>query len=328
MSLEIIKSGLLDTIQDLGRYGYQHLGINPGGAMDRFAAQTANALLGKEFNSPVIEMHFPASAILFHRETIICITGADFSPTISHKKIPIFQPVIVNKKSVLHFEKNLSGACCYISFLHDLDLEKWLNSYSTNLTANAGGFKGRTLKKGDLINFKDSFKYKNLAREKDFAALSWSASEKLFFKKEIRFIKGNEWDWLTESAENIFLKNTFNITKNSNRMGYRLKGDALTVKESRQLISSGVTFGTIQLLPDGQLIILMADHQTTGGYPRVGHVISADLPILAQKNPGDEIKFIQVEIEEAQLEIIAQHKNLLQMQTASTFKIENLLNAM
>ena len=109
-------------------------------------------------------------------------------------------------------------------------------------------------------------------------------------------------------------------------MGYRLKGNSLKVKEDKQLISSGVTFGTIQLLPDGQLIVLMADHQTTGGYPRIGHVISADLPLLAQRNPGDEIKFSAVEHIIAEQQLIEQHRHLLQLQTASKFKIENLLD--
>ena len=111
-------------------------------------------------------------------------------------------------------------------------------------------------------------------------------------------------------------------------MGYRLLGNAVRLKEDRQLISSGVTFGTIQLLPDGQLIVLMADHQTTGGYPRAGHVISADLPVLAQCNPGDKIKFREAEIAVAEQALIRQQRDLLHMQTASKFKIENVLHAM
>src|SRR5688572_33257712 len=109
MSLQIIKSGLLDTIQDQGRYAYQYLGINPGGVMDRFSAQLSNALLGKDLNSPVIEIHFPSPLISFEKRTIICITGADFSPTINKKKIPIDQPIAVNKNNLLQFEKMRSG---------------------------------------------------------------------------------------------------------------------------------------------------------------------------------------------------------------------------
>jgi antagonist of KipI len=328
MSLQIIKAGLLDTIQDQGRYGYQHLGINPGGAMDRYSAQLSNALLGKDLNSPVIEMHFPSSEVVFKKETIICITGADFTPTINRKKIPVNQPVAVNKNTELRFEKKISGARCYLSFLHDLYLDKWLNSYSTNLIANVGGFKGRALQKGDKLDFKNIFEIKYLLKEKDFTVLPWKATGSIHSKKEIRFIKGNEWAWLTDESIKLFVEKNYKILNNSNRMGNRLEGNALKVKEDKQLISSGVTFGTIQLLPDGQLIVLMADHQTTGGYPRIGHVINADLPLLAQHNPGDEIKFSQVEYAVAEQEFIQQQRELLHMQTASKFKIENIINAM
>jgi len=327
MSLQIIKTGLLDTVQDQGRYGYQHLGINPGGAMDRFSSQLANALLGKDFTSPVIEMHFPSSKILFTEATIICITGGDFTPAINGKKIPLNQPVAIDKNTELSLEKNISGARCYLSVLHNFELGKWLNSYSTNLVANAGGFKGGALKKGDIINFKNNFDYKFLLGEIDFKLLPWKGSDNFFFKKEIRFIKGNEWEWLERNSKNDFTETNYIISNNSNRMGYRLEGIVLNLKEDRQLISSGVTFGTIQLLPDGQLIVLMADHQTTGGYPRIGNVISADLPMLAQKNPGDEIKVVEVEIALAEKEIIQQQRDLQHMQTAAKFKIENLLNA-
>lgn len=328
MSLQIIKAGLLDTIQDKGRYGYQHLGINPGGAMDRYSAQLANALLGKDLNAPVIEMHFPSCEILIKEETIICITGADFTPTINRKKIQVNKPVAVNKNTELRFEKKIAGARCYLAFLHEPDLEKWLDSYSTNLVANAGGFKGRAFKKGDKLNFKNNFKFKYLPQGKDSIGLPWKATGTLQSKKEIRFSKGNEWDWLADESIKNFTKNNYKILNNSNRMGYRLEGNALNVQENKQLISSGVTFGTIQLLPGGQLIVLMADHQTTGGYPRIGHVISADLPLLAQQNPGDEIKFSETEVLIAEKEFIQQQRDLLHMQTASKFKIENLLHAM
>ena len=282
MSLQIIKAGILDTIQDQGRFGCQHLGINPGGAMDRFSAQLANALLGKNLGAAVIEMHFPAAKILFDKETIICITGADFTPTINKKNIPLHQPVFVNKNTELRFEKKISGARCYISLIPDVDIEKWMDSYSTNLVAQAGGYKGRPLQKGDKLTFKGNADFKVSLNQQDFSMLPWRATEIIQSKLEIRFIKGNEWEWLTENAKKTFAEHHYKILNNSNRMGYRLQGNELNVNEEKQLISSGVTFGTIQLLPDGQLIVLMADHQTTGGYPRIGHVISADLPFLAQ----------------------------------------------
>lgn len=327
MSLQIIKPGLLDTIQDTGRYGFQHLGINPTGVMDPFSAQLANALLGKDLNSAVIEMHFPAAHILFEEETIICLTGADFSPTINRRTLPLGQPVAIPKNSILQFEKKIAGARCYLSVIHHLALDKWLNSYSTHLIAAAGGFNGRPLKKGDTITFTNNLVIKNSHGNKPFTLLPWKATENISLKKEIRFITGNEWDWLTENSTKKFTGNKYHISNNSNRMGYRLKGNALRVKEDRQLISSGVTFGTIQLLPDGQLIVLMADHQTTGGYPRIAHVISADLPLLAQSNAGDEIRFSEVEHSIAEQALLKQLRELRQVLTASKFKIEKLQDA-
>jgi antagonist of KipI len=323
MSLEIIRAGILDTIQDTGRYGYQHLGINPSGAMDRHAAQAANALLGKDLSAPVIEMHFPAAGILFHRETIICITGADLCPSVNKKNIPVAQPVLIPKNSVLNFQKKITGARCYVAVLHDLDLPLWLNSHSTNLVAKAGGYNGRALKKGDKLHFKNDELH--LAIKKEPFNLPWRSSENISLKKEIRFIKGNEWETLKEEGAKIFTSGKFRISSSSNRMGYRLQGTRLTVNNEAQLVSSGVTFGTIQLLPNGQLIILMADHQTTGGYPRIAQVISADLPLLAQSNPGDEIFFTEVNVKTAEEAFIDQHSELLQMQSASAFNIQKFL---
>ena len=140
MSLKIIKAGVFDTIQDLGRYGSQHLGINPGGAMDRFAAQAVNMLVGNNPAEPVIELHFPSSIFLFEQEVMIAIGGADFSPSIDGEEIPLWQPVIISKNSLLQFQKWRQGARCYLAVKEKLDVEKWFNSYSTNVKATAGGF--------------------------------------------------------------------------------------------------------------------------------------------------------------------------------------------
>lgn len=289
MSLKIIKAGIFDTIQDLGKYGYQHLGINPGGAMDKFSASLANALLGKELNSPVIEMHFPAPQILFQDDCIICLAGADFSPAINGNKIPIHQPVAVKRNSVLLFERLKTGARCYVAFLNELAIKKWLNSYSTNTKAEAGGYKGRRLIKDDVLNF-SSITMQPL--HEDFILLPWSYHHSVTPSNNIEFIPGHEWNWLTTKSQTDFLNNSFVITPSSDRMGYRLHGNALEQKHHEQLVSSAVNFGTVQLLPGGQLIVLMADHQTTGGYPRIAHITSTHLSKLAQMKPNEEIKFV------------------------------------
>ena len=326
MSLQITRHGILDTIQDLGRYGHQHLGINPNGAMDRFSAQLVNALLGKDLNAAVMELHFPAAEILFEKENIICIGGADFSPTINDELIPLHHPVAVNKGAVLKFIKPKMGARCYLSFLNDLKIDQWMNSYSTNLKACVGGCNGRQLLKNDSFAFENKFPVSKFLQQKTFSILPWKAQYTVDTRNEIEFIIGSEWHWLTKDAQQTFQEHWFQITNEADRMGYRLAGQKLQTKNDEQLISSAVSFGTVQLLPNGQIIILMADHQTTGGYPRIAHVISAHLPILAQKKPNDVIKFKLTTLEAAEKKINEQKKHLRQLQMACKFRLEELMS--
>lgn len=325
--MKIIRQGVLDTIQDLGRYGYQYLGINCNGAMDRFCMQLANALLGKELDCPALEIHFPSSQILFEKETLICITGADFFPTINDQAIPLDRPIAVARKSILKFDKLQTGARCYISILNELKLDKWMNSYSTNLKSSTGGFHGRGFAKNDIIPFCNGLKFASLLHQKSFVVFPWKANDVVDTRNEIEFLLGSEWHWLTKEAQDLFQEQWFQITNEADRMGYRLAAQALEVKNNEQLVSSAVCFGTVQLLPNGQLIILMADHQTAGGYPRVAHVISAHLPILAQKKPNDVLKFKMTSLEEAEKKIINQKKYLRQLQIACKFRMEEFLNA-
>jgi antagonist of KipI len=323
MSLRIIKAGILDTVQDLGRNGYQHLGINPSGAMDTFAAQLANMLAGNNCHEAVLELHFPASTFLFEQETMLALGGADFSPSINGETIPLWQPVLVAKNSILQFQKWKQGARCYLAFKEKLDLPKWLNSFSTNLKAAGGGFKGRVLQKDDILFFKEENEYKKKLQDKDHVVLPWKAD--IDWNKEqtdrITLIQGNEWDWLTQKAQDHFLNQPFIISSSADRMGYRLQG-SLQTKENKELVSSAVSFGTIQLLPNGELIILMADHQTTGGYPRIAHVISAHLPLLAQKRPGEKIHFQMTTMQQAEELLLQQQQHLQQLQNACTFRLE------
>jgi antagonist of KipI len=202
-----------------------------------------------------------------------------------------------------------------------------MNSYSTNLKAGAGGWQGRTLLKNDVISFKNGINLSGLLLERDFVVLPWKAQDTVDKRNEIEFIIGSEWHWLTKDAQEIFSEQWFQITNEADRMGYQLAAQNLEAKHHDQLVSSAVCFGTVQLLPNGQLIILMADHQTAGGYPRVAHVISAHLPILAQKKPNDLIKFKMTSLEEAEKKLLAQKKYLNQLQIACKFRMEEFLNA-
>jgi antagonist of KipI len=328
MSLKIIKAGIQDTIQDLGRYNYQWLGINPGGAMDRFSARVVNILVGNHPTDAVVEMHFPAAAFLFETDTMIAIGGADFSPTVNGEPIPLWQPVIVNQNSVLQFEQLQSGARCYLGIQGGLQIVPWLNSYSTNLKVAAGGFHGKALQKGDTIGFQNQNDLSALLLTKELVILPWAADihwDPSPANDRIAVIPGNEWDWMEMDSQNNFLKEAFLIQQASDRMGYRLNGSPMVSMNKIELISTAVNFGTVQLLPDGQLIVLMADHQTTGGYPRIAHIITAHLSRLAQRRPGEKINFYRTDIPAAEKLWVLQQQHLLQLQNACKFRLEEFL---
>jgi antagonist of KipI len=311
MSFTVIKPGLLDTIQDAGRTGYAAMGINPGGVMDKYAAQVSNMLVGNDLNEPVIEIHFPGPQLLFEQNTLISVCGADFTPLVNNEPLNLWQPHVIRKNNILQFGKKQKGSRCYIAVHGGMAVEQWLGSSSTHLRAGVGGYRGRKLDKGDELVFKESTIYfPSLMKEgKDIQSLHWIADAQKVYAHphEIAFVAGHEWNALTRESQTGFLENNFMIHPFSDRMGYQLKGVTMELTKPVELVSSGVSFGTIQLLPNGQLVVLMADHQTTGGYPRVGHVISAHLPKLAQLSPSDNIHFTQTTVAAAE-QLLCEHQ--------------------
>ena len=313
MSVSILKSGVLDTIQDLGRYGYSNLGINVSGPMDHYAMKTANLLVANEVEKAVMEIHYPGPQILFEQNALISLTGADFGATINGEPVTFWKPLVIKGKSVLQFTYRHTGARCYLAVHGGFCVQKWLNSSSTNLKAKAGGWQGRKLEKGDEINFGETtMYYPQLLKEKNISELPWSIDHKNVYQypHEIGFIPGHEWKLMSDDSQQRLLQNNFIIHPSSDRMGYHLRGPEISTKENFQLVSTAVNFGTIQLLPNNQLIILMADHQTTGGYPRIGHVITAHLPKLAQLAASDCLKLIPVDIKTAEESLFAQEMEL------------------
>lgn len=327
MSLRIIKGGIQDTIQDLGRFGFQHLGINPGGAMDKLSAQIANALVGNRTDDAVIEMHFPAAEIFFEHPALIAISGADFMASVNGDEVPCLHPIAVSKYSILQFYRLRTGARVYLSVRGGFDIPEWYNSYSTNLKAGAGGFKGKTLQKDDEIHIRAHADPGGLLGKKEYHIFPWKASMNWNGEEEnILVVAGNEWNKLTSKSKDRFLQKPFLITNQSDRMGYRLHGKALTMKKDQELVSSAVCFGTIQLLPEGQPIVLMADHQTTGGYPRIAHVISAHHSRMAQLRVGESLQFEMTDQLNAEKLLLKQHHHLLQLQNACKFRLEEVLH--
>jgi len=318
---------MLDSIQDSGRFGYQQFGINPGGAMDKYAATIANILVGNSTDEAVIEMHFPAPAIFFDQPAMIALCGADFSANINGAPIPLNHAVIINNNTTLQFLTPKNKSRCYLAVKGGVKISKWLNSYSTNLVAEAGGFSGRKLLKDDMLELNNNNTY-ILNDTDDFKILPWGANEDFGIqnKEEFLVMPGSEWDWLDKASQEKFLKNPFFISHNSDRMGYRLASEPLHSATKTELVSSAVNFGTIQLLPDGQLIILMADHQTTGGYPRLGNIISAQLSMLAQMKAGDKLQFKFTDHQAAENLILKRQQHLTQLEIACKLRLENYIH--
>jgi len=320
MSLLITRSGLCDTIQDGGRFGYRRLGIGPNGPMDRLSAGMANALLGKEAGAALLELTFPAATLLFEAPVLICLAGADLTATAGGIPVPLLQPCFVPAGSELRFGTPRSGRWCYLATLPEVQADSWLNSCSTDLAAGAGGLGGRRLQRGDRICFERHLPAN--IRHGAVRLLPWQAAAALPARNRIRFLPGPEWEELTEQSRKQLLDAPFSVQAASNRMGYRLDGPGLQVKQTDPQVSSAVTAGTLQLPPGGQLIALMAGHQTTGGYPRVGTICSADLPLLAQAGPGTHVRFALTRSEDAIADLIKQEAYLRQLRLHSRQKLD------
>ena len=288
MTLHIRNSGILSTVQDLGRTGYRRFGVNPNGVTDTVATRGINILLGDHENTAVLEMHFPAGEFEFEKSCTFAIGGAEFGTELDGVSISNWQVHEARAGSTLRFAKRILGTRAYLAVSGGFDVGKWLGSSSTNLTAACGGFEGRRIQKGDRIGFTE-LRVADIGRK-----LSRSIIPIYSRFPTARIIAGPEFDWITADSQKLLESESFSISNNSNRMGYRLSGEPLQRVSKEEMVSSAVTFGTIQLLPDGQLIVLMSDHQTTGGYPRIANVIAADLPLLAQIGPSDGVGFHMV----------------------------------
>ena len=279
--MKLIKKGLLDSWQGLPIYGLQHEGIPPGGAMDTFSLQIANALVGNDVYDKALEMHFPAGVYQFETSTLIAICGANFTACVDNVEVPMNQPIKVPPGAILSCKKPVSGQRVYVA--------------------------ARALQDEQVSRVK---------------VLPWSMSpENVFTDEPIRILCGREWEQIKACSQQLVLSKSFAISPTSNRMGYQLIQEPLKIKSAPTLLSSAVTAGTIQLLPSGQVVVLMAGHQTTGGYPRLAHVISADIPRLAQKGPGDSLRFTLTDSMTAEYEWILVQNYLQQVRNVCALKL-------
>ena len=305
MTLLIERAGILTTVQDLGRTGRRSLGINPGGAMDRAAVRILNAVLGNDEGEAVLEMHYPGPGAVFEARALFAVGGADLAPMLNGEPLRMWTTVNAAPGDRLSFAEPRQGARAYLAISGGFGIEEWLGSKSTNLLAAVGGFEGRRLKAGDRLSF-------GPRAESGVPGITAGRSIVPHYSPHptVRVLPGAEFALLTAKAEAEFREGSFTVTNDSNRMGYRLAGPRLHLLNRRELLSAAVDFGTVQLMPDGGLTVLMADHQTTGGYPRIAGVIEPDLSLLAQLMPGDKIAFHPVDTEEAERVALAHRRDL------------------
>ena len=296
MGISVIKPGLFSTIQDLGRAGYRKDGIIVSGAMDQMALRIGNLLLGNSEELAGIECTLNGPELLFDSDQLIAITGADLSVHMDGKVLKMWRPVLVRKGSVLSFGAAIKGCRTYIAVAGGFDIPRVLNSQSTYLKAAFGGFEGRALKKGDYISFNRDYEGKN---PKSNWTVDLNEIYPIGSRSVVRIVAGPEYDWFDEQTKQDLMTKEFRLSKDADRMGYRMEGPDLSLNQPKELLSSAVAFGTIQVTGSGSPIVLMADHQTTGGYPRIAQVITVDHSILAQLRAGQAIRFELISLVDA-----------------------------
>ena len=278
-SIQVIRPGLYDTIQDLGRFGMMSLGVPLSGVLDTYSAKLANALLRNNVNCPVLEMTQTGPVLLFQKNATVAITGADMNPKLNDKPVKMQTKLLVKIGDVLIFGKANFGCRSYLAVKNGFKTCLKLNSYSY--------FKGITpkskLSKGQILRIGKQFSVANNTHA------HIKTDYKHFDTDLIKVFKGPEFNLLTPKQQDFILGNMFTITKN-NRMGYQFKTDS-NLKNKIEILTSSVMPGTVQLTQSGKLIALMNDCQTTGGYPRVLQLTDEAISVLAQKNTSQKIKF-------------------------------------
>ncbi|NLY43323.1 MAG: biotin-dependent carboxyltransferase [Clostridiaceae bacterium] len=294
--LKIINPGVLSTIQDLGRKGYQQYGIPVSGAMDPFALQAANLLVGNQRDEAGIEITYPGFEAEILNDCIIAVTGGDLGAKINGTYIPRWKSIYVTKGSRISFDRLCEGCRCYLAVGGGIQVPSVLGSKSTYLRGGFGGYKGRKLQKDDVLyTSPDNAQYFKYAGRR----LPVKDIPKYRSPFKIRVILGPQHEHFTPESINTFLSEPYVVGEKSDRMGYRLEGPKLEHVAGADIISDGVPLGAIQVPGHGNPIIMLADRQTTGGYTKIATVISVDISLLAQCKPGDKIFFEEISIEEA-----------------------------
>jgi antagonist of KipI len=291
--LRVKKPGLLTTVQDLGRPHAINAGVPPGGAMDRFAHRAANLLVGNDESAATLECTLSGPELVALEPCLVAVTGADFDPRVNGEPEITWTGIFLSKGDELSFAGRRTGGRAYIAVAGGIAADKWLGSMSTNLMTKRGGMHGRQLLAGDVIS---------AAAEAHAPAISGRhLAQNLrpdYAHHTLQVIAGPHIRRLGADGRKTLFSSEFKVSRDADRMGYRLEGPTLDASGD-ELLSFGLAAGALQVPRSGQPILLMADHQTAGGYPVVATVASASQPVAAQLLPGDTLTFAEVSVEAA-----------------------------
>ena len=303
-ALHILRPGLLTTVQDLGRYGHQASGVPVAGPMDTFSHRLANQLAGNAIDAATLEITLIGPDMIVEADTTMAIAGAQFEVTCDDRPIGLGASFAVTRGQRLKFGRIMQGARAYLAVAGGIETPPVLGSRATHLVSHMGGFDGRALQSGDRVPIGNSPQPRPPRKSVGLTLPSKG-------RALLRVMPGPQADWFQDDALKAIASVSFRISPQSNRMGYRLQGPPLVRAREGELISEPLGIGAIQVPAAGEPILLMADRQTAGGYPKIGYVISADLPIAGQLAPGDFIEFHVCTHQEAVAALISRERQLL-----------------
>lgn len=295
--LEILEPGFFTTVQDAGRVGWARYGVPPSGPLDAVAFRAANGLVGNPPDAAGLEITLTGLTLRCSRSALIAVCGAEFALWAGRLPVPTWHAVHLRAGDLLRFGERRSGARAYLAIGGGIAVPRFLDSRSTYLPGGFGGLKGRALRQGDRLPLGMGVRHPALR-----AGRVWPRSERppYISTPTLRVVLGPQDDAFTPAGIDTFLSAAYVLSPNSNRMGARLEGPPIAHRDAAGIVSDGLVAGSVQVPADGQPIVMLADHQTTGGYPKIATVIQADLPLLAHVLPGGAVRFEAVTLVEAQ----------------------------
>jgi antagonist of KipI len=290
--IRVETPGLMTTVQDLGRDGFGPIGVSASGAADPVALRIGNRLLGNPEGAAALELTLVGGAFRFDIDTWIALTGSDFGASIDEAAVPPWMVRPVLKGQVLRMQATSSGARCYLCVSGGIDVPLVMGSASTHLLSGLGGFDGRALRRGDVLQA-------GPAKPPAAQRANPRIVERLAPRLRLRVTGAPQSDDFAEASRRAFFEAHYRVAEASDRMGLRLEGAAIEMRPRGEMITAGVALGAIQVPPRGQPVIVFVEQQTTGGYPVIANVIAADLPSVGQLRPRDVVEFERIPLQAA-----------------------------